>query len=257
MAQPDSMSAERPVWGGVGVGEWVVVLPLAERAAVMDLRLELGVLVAESATEIWLRGEEADPALRDRLLTLPARARYVPLADGALRAWGDRLESARLPELTWQPLRAWARVEFPVAAVSGALLMPEELRLVAGDRASTGGINAVRVSLADWLPWALAAPAIRLRELRMAVNESGVALVLGLPLPSVPGRHFCAHDGVILPAGRVCEPAVGATVLRRICGAKEGDWVLWDEAGFQVLNRELFVPVTRASIRATGAALAD
>ena len=232
---------------------WALRLPRAAAEKAVALRLEAGIEAGETPDAVWLRGKGEDESLRRRLQTLPADGRFVWLENGRLRPEGSLLATAVLPELAWAPLRAWARVEAPAARLPAGLPARAGLRLVPSH--AGGRSTALLLDLAVWRDWALAAPAARLERLVFAAAGDGRVLVRGTPPPAAPGRHLVEADGVAIPAGLRCEPTVSAFVIRSVCGAGEGDTVLWDETGAQVLGRELFVPATRAAVRASARAL--
>lgn len=233
---------------------WALQLPRSAAGAIQSLRLLPGIEVGEEGDDfLWLRGAAASNALHLQLKTLPAIGRYVWLPDGGLRQWNSRLVTARLPELAWQPLRVWAEVRLPLARLSAGLPIRSTLGLIASREG--GSSNALRLSFDEWFDWAIAAPLVRLAPLAYATRPDGDTLVLGLPLPSARGTHLVEREGVILSAGYTCNPDVSMTVVRRVFGATESELVYWDASGARLLNRDLFVPANRASLRATCLAL--
>lgn len=234
---------------------WAMRLPRAAAAEACALRLVAGIEVAETADALWLRGRGDDEGLKQRLKTLPADGRFVWRTDGRLRPEASLLATETLPELPWAPIRAWARVEPPPARLPAGLPARAGLRLAPAH--SGAASNALLLDFGVWRDWALAAPVARLERLVFAVSDvvAGLVLARGRPTPAAPGRYLVETDGVLVPAGLACEPAVSATVIRRVFGAGEGDVLLWDEAGARVLGRELFVPATRAAVRESARAL--
>ena len=232
---------------------WVVKLSRASTESACALRLCAGVEVAETPAALWLRGPEADAALRKSLLSLPATGRFKPTADGKLQPEGSLLATDKMPDAVWTPIRAWARPELAPSRLPADPVGRVTPRLApAGDAVRPS--NAMILEFSDWRDWALQAPEARLERLSFAASASGRVLVRGAPTPSAPGRYFFEEDGVLLPAGMRCVPAVPAAVLRQAWRIGEGDVILWDEAGVRVLGRELFVPATRANVRATARA---
>ncbi len=232
---------------------WVLKLPRAAAGAVCALRLCAGVEVAETSEALWLRGPESDADLRKRLLSLPTMGRFRPTAGGKLQPEGSLLATEEMPDAAWTPIRSWATPELAPARLPADPVGRVTLRLEpAGDAVRSS--NAMLLEFSRWQDWALQAPEARLERLSFAASASGRVLVCGTPTPSAPGRYFFEADGVLLPAGMRCVPAVPAAVLRQAWRAGEGDVVLWDEAGARVLGRELFVPATRANVRATARA---
>lgn len=243
-----------PAGGPPAATAWALRLPARDAGALARLRLFAGVEIGETAdgAEIWLRGGGAEAGLAEALRAVPATARYTQMADGRLRPFGALLAVERLPELAWQPLRAWLRVAPPVARLPAGVPPPVRLVLTASHDARAA--NAALVPLGAWLDWMLAAPALRIARLRFAASADGRALVLGAPLPALPCRACVEEAGVVVPAGLAWQPAVSAGVVRRTLRVPDGAVVLWDETGMRVLAAELFVPASRGAARATRAA---
>lgn len=234
------------------VEAWALRLPRVNAAALMPLRLAPGIELGEDGESLWLRSRRGDDTLRAALRALPAVARFDWLPENRLRPAGAWLGAERLPELQWYPLREWLRLAFPPARLPADTPPPVLLELVASSCERTA--NARLLLLDAWLEWARSAPTLRLGKLRFAASSEGHCLVLGSPLPPLPGRACVEEHGVVVPAGLAWRPAVPASLVRRVVGAPEGALVWWDEAGARVLGSELFVAATRTAIAATRAA---
>ncbi|MEJ2435676.1 MAG: hypothetical protein P8Y53_21960 [Pseudolabrys sp.] len=221
---------------------WAICLAREDGSALAALRLVGGIEVGEDGDWIWLRGRRTDERLEARLSALPARERHEWLPSHQLRPLGRRIPAAQLPDLHWQPLDNWLRVEMPAAAIPAALPATVPLRLVRCSREQEPELLLTN-----------------LEELgRFAANDRGETLVCGRPLPPLPGRRFVVHAGVAVPAGFAWEPAVGAEVLARHFGVSEEALLVWSEDGTVArLHSEQFVPLTRSALRETRQALAD
>ncbi|MBE7212161.1 MAG: hypothetical protein INR65_14160 [Gluconacetobacter diazotrophicus] len=130
------------------------------------------------------------------------------------------------------------------------------LRLVRGGAEATP--DALLLGLDAWTRWAATAPAVRLRPLRFAATASS-ALVLGQPLPPLPGARLVSREGVLVPAGWRWEPAVDPAVVRRVCGLRADELALWpgEDAPVAVIPAETIVPASRSAVRLTRAQLDD
>ena len=214
-----------------------------------------GIEVGVDSDSLWLRGRIHSESLDALLRALPALHRYHWEKDDALRPLDSRLASGRFPGVSWQSLRTWLLVTLPVAQFPVLKPPSVAVRLVAsGDMQPA---NASLVPLATWVTWAQTAPELRLKPLRFATAMNGCCLVLGAPLPSIPGRLFVAGEGIVIPAGSAWFPAVSALTLRRLFGTPDQDIVLWDEDGIRHLSSELIVPASRANARATAIGFFD
>lgn len=237
--------------GEIATGAWALRLPLASALTAASLRLVSGIEAAEDLAtgDLWLRGRHADEDVARGLRGLPATERYTWLPDDGLRPIQALLVVRRLPTLTWQPLRTWAACAAPPAALPARRPPAATLRLAPAHLARAA--NAALVARDALLDWMLSAPALRLARLTFAVRTDGAALVLGAPLPPLPGRPCVEDAGVVVPAGLAFSPAVSSNVVRQVIRAPHDAIVLWDENGPQILGRELFVPASRGAARAT------
>ncbi len=233
---------------------WAICLALEDAASLAPLRLTAGIEVGEAGRVLWLRGQAADEKVARVLQSLPAVVRCEMLAGNRLRNLEARIPAERLPDLLWQPLASWLRVELPVAVMPAVAPATVRLRLVRSmaERAA----DLLLADLADWVQFARTAAQVRLERLQFAAEAGGKVLVRGQPLPALPGRRFVLHGRIAVPAGFAWAPAVSAEVLMRRFGAVEGALVVWHEDGtITRLHAEQFVPATRSAIRATAAAL--
>jgi len=235
---------------------WAITLATEDASALAALRLVAGIDVAETASELWLRGQPGDETLAAKLSGLPARARYELLAANQLRKLGQRVPSARLPDLRWQPLNTWLQLEMPVAGLPAISPSPLPLQLVrSGDECEP---QLLLTTLEKFKRFTTQTAQVRLARLQFAAAPDGRVLVRGTPLPPLPGRRLVLHHGVAVPAGFAWQPAVSAEVLARCLGVSGDALVLWNEDGtITPVHGEQFIPVTRSAVRATAQAVAE
>ena len=234
---------------------WAICLAPSDAAWLASLRLSRGVQVAEADELIWLRGRNGDEQLARALRGLPAVARYEWLGNDRLRRLGSRIPSGTLPQLHWQALGEWLRVDLPAAAIPACEPPPVPLRIVrcAEERAA----DLLLTDLSAWSRFASEAAEVRLRRLQFAVDSGARALVRGTPLPPLPGQRFVLHRSIAVPAGFAWYPAVGADELMVRLGVSPEALVLWHEDGTLTrLHADQFVPATRSAVRATARAFA-
>jgi MoxR-vWA-beta-propeller ternary system domain bpX2 len=234
---------------------WVICLARADAAWLAPLRLNSGVQVAEADELIWLRGRNGDEHLARALRGLPAAARYEWLGDDRLRRLGTRIPAGTLPQLRWQALGDWLRVDLPAAAIPACEPRPVPLRIIRS--AEEQAADLLLTDLSEWTRFASEAAEVRLRRLQFAVDAGAKALVRGTPLPPLPGQRFVLHRSIAVPAGFEWYPAVGADVLMVRLGVSSEALVLWHEDGTLTrLHADQFVPATRSAVRATAQAFA-
>lgn len=238
------------------MSEHILVLRAAHREALGAVRAVPGLRAAEAEGQLWLRGLPAAEALPLAVQALPAVARYTLDAPGYLFEPGRLAPSRQLPTLAWQPLDEWLPLELPTAALPGQHPPSYTVRLVPSARAAVGA--ALLTTLAEWLRYAEGAPAVRLQPLRFAAAADGRVLVLGTPLPPLPGQEHWLHEGLLLPAGFDLEAPVLAPLLARLLNPAGDALLLFAPDGsHECIPQAHLLPVTRAAVRLTAAALRD
>ena len=234
----------------------VLVLDAAYRAALGAVRDQPGWLAAtDAAGALWLRGPVAAGPLPLALRQLPARAAYQADAQGRLFPQGARTPTGRLPALGWQPLAEFLPLEMPTAALPGQPPAPLPVQLVPARQLRPG--TALLTTLAAWVAYAETAPMARLAALRFTASERGQVLLVGTPLPPLPGQEYWQTESLLLPAGRELALPLAARLLTDKLALAGTSLLLFDEAGhYEVLALSDLHPATRAAVRLTAATFA-
>lgn len=237
--------------------EHVVVLASAAPEALAAVRTLPSLHAApDPATgRLWLRtgpsAEQLAPALRQ----LPALARYTLDAAGRLFEPGRLTPTAALPALAWQPLPELLPVALPTAALPAQGVPRYQPRLVPSAQAEPGA--ALLTSLAEWLRYAETAPEIRLQALRFAAAADGRVLLLGHPLPPLPGQEYwlapgAAPAGLLLPAGYALEaPLLAPLLARQLVPEQDALLLFAPDGSWERVPTAHLLPATRAAVRRT------
>lgn len=231
--------------------EIIIILAAKDREALGAVRCLPGLRVAEAAGQLWLRGIETDVAPDLRLRQLPAVQTYVLDEYEYLFPAGGLTPVGKLDEMRWTPLAAYIRPELPTSALPGKV---EEgrypVRLVPSGRAEAGG--ALVTPLAVWRQYAATAPEVRLQGLRFAASEHDQVLVLGTPLPPVPGKEYWLTHNLLLPAGFDFELPLAAGLLDAKLNPRN-DAVLRfaPDGSWEKIPKQALVPAGRSAARLT------
>jgi hypothetical protein len=235
---------------------WAICISREHGLSLAALRLGSGIEVGEHGHQLWLRGRHCDEILERKLSALPASGRYEWLSPTQIRMLNQRIPAGVLPDLQWQSLDGWLRVEIPASALPANPPATIALRLVRS--ASERDPELLLTTVEDLARFVASAAQVRLAGLQFAVEADGDVLVRGSPLPPLPGQRFVLHGGVAVPAGFAWEPAVDANVLTRRFGVSGDALVVWNGDGsITRLHSEQFVPLTRSALRVTQQALAE
>lgn len=235
---------------------------MRDERALDPLRLAEGVEAARCDDGWWVRGPVPASATEKLQRALPAEARFEWLEGDRLRLPGARVPCGRLPvEAVWTLLPELIPLALPSASPSARLDRKPTLRLVRGGAETAP--DGLLLGLEAWSRWAVEAPAVRLQPLRFAVTAgegaSGArALVLGQPLPPLPGQRLVSRAGIVVPAGWTWYPAVDASVVRRTLRLRADEIALWsgEDAMVAIIPAEAVVPASRSAVRLTLSRLA-
>ncbi len=237
---------------------WLLRLPSRALRAAARLRGTGGIEIALDGDAIWLRGDggaEGEPS--DALLALDADLRGRATGDGLFISCGETVPSGAEPaRLEWRPLAEVPPLSLPIPIAGDAEFAKAPVRLKPSSEEAPARL--LHCGFAPLLEWGVHAPESRLAPLRFAASPDGRALVAGEPLPPLQGRRFAVERGVGYPLGFGWSPPIPASSLRAAASAREGDLIVFlDPSRPPVrLDAELFVPLSRAALRATRDAMA-
>jgi hypothetical protein len=255
---------------------WAASLPRSQLDALIELREEADIRIAEHGGRVWLRGPDWNATV-DRLLRgIPDARRFRLFDDGRLVPANSTLATDRLPELEWSPLRSALSLRLDLAErrpLGNATIERVELRLVrerrevggvggVGGRSDVGGVggpdaliasaNLVLTTVADWCAFVEASPRAMWEGAAFAADASGRCVVLAARGVGVRGERWRERDGIAAPMGWRWEPAVAAGLLRRCLFLADGDVALWfPENHIERIEAASVVRASRSAARET------
>ena len=230
--------------------ELILILAARDREALGAVRCLPGLRVAEAEGQLWLRGIETDATPDLRLRQLPAVRTYLLDEGDALFPVGGLTPVGKLPDWRWTPLAAFIRPELPTSALPGKADGRYPVRLVPSDRAAAG--EALVTDLAVWQQYAATAPEVRLQGLRFAASADGQVLVLGTPLPPVPGKEYWLTQNILMPGGFDFEWPLAAGVLAaRLNPRNDAVLRFRPDGSWEKIPKEALVPASRSAARLT------
>jgi len=232
------------------MSEHVVVLATHDRDALGNVRTLPGLRVGTHDQQLWLRGLPSSTELPVVMRTLPAVSTYVLDAQNRLFPAGSQTPTTTLPTLTWQPIEEFMPLELPTAALPAQHPPRYRVRLTLSSRAEVGA--ALLTSLEAWCIYAETAPAIRLHGLRFAVSGARQVLLLGAPLPPLPGQEYWQQAGLLLPAGYDLEvPLLAPLLTSQLTPDSEALVLFTAEGSWELVPLAHLMPATRNAVRLT------
>lgn len=201
------------------------VLVLAERFKneLGKIRTVPGWQAALHLDRIWLKGPLSNGKDQLLLYALPVMESYEIDEQGRLFPLNSLTPTAVMEPMDWQALTDFLPVVLPVSALPG---MPQQYMPVRLLRvASTKPTYALQTSLLVWRSFVDRAPLVRLQQLRFAVSTDEQVMVVGDPLPPVPGKGYWRNGNLLIPVGFDFDPPLLADLLMRRWDTKQGFFV--------------------------------
>jgi hypothetical protein len=229
--------------------EMIIVLAMADMSALGSIRTWPGLRVAIAGEDLWVRGIPPDTT-QIQLRKLPARHTFLADMQERLFLPGKHTPQDTLKKMSWEPIASFIKVELPVSAMPATPNSRHTVRLSPTKRAAEP--FAIRTTLEHWKIYADTAPLIRLQRLSFAVCETGEVLVIGSPLPPIPGSVFTLQDNILLPAGYDFDPPAIGQFMSSLTGTESDTLVLFHTDGqWEKIAGTCFVRASRSAIRLT------
>lgn len=173
-------------------------------------------------------------------------------AGGRLVRLGRKVPDATLPADGWQCLAALLPLGPPPRGAPGMPPAPVAFRLAAA--AAEQPATALWCRWERFAAWAETAFADRLDALRFACGDDGSALVVGTPLPAIPGTGYHRAGRLWLPCGWCLPDFAWPELLEDLLRlGRHRMSILHPDGSHEELDEENLVTAGRASVRATAA----
>jgi hypothetical protein len=224
------------------------VFPAGQLVALADLRGATGIQVILAGDRAWVRWEPEDERVLRRVLAVPGVELY-DRRDGAWYPHGRSLPEFGVPLDSTEMLtldRAITPLPIQPTMPSHAGLEPLSLRLVRDPQARPA--SALRCRLVDLVDWVDTATTAQLLAL-LAARDGERMMLLGQGLASIGVGEKFWGDRVLTPLGFRPEPALPESALLGALGVIEGELLVIEADGCEVVPRDAFRPLSRAGFR--------
>lgn len=232
--------------------EIILTLVEADRDALASVRCMPGLQAAVDDGIIWIRGIPAavKPALA--IQQLPSIHTYKLDSENRLFPVGNVTPVGTLKQLKWIPIRELITVELPPSAMPGRLTQQHSVKLIPSSREEKTG--ALLTDLQTWHDYVETAPAVRLKQSHFAVSANNEVIIVGEPLPSLPGKTYSLKNNILLPAGYDFDPPVIGLLIAEQLSASKTILLLFDiDGSCQEIHLSSLMPSSRSAVRLTKA----
>lgn len=229
--------------------EMIIVLSMADISALGSIRTWPDLRVAIAGDDIWVRGIPPDTT-QAQLHKLPAKRAFLADTQERLFLPGKHTPHDTLKKMSWEAIASFIKVELPVSAMPATSDNRYAVRL--SPTPHTSDPFAILTTLEHWKAYADTAPLIRLQRLSFAVCETGEVLVIGTPVPPIPGSVFTLLDHILLPAGYDFAPPAIAQFISSVTKTESDTLLLFHTDGqWEKIPGTCFVRASRSAIRLT------
>ena len=230
--------------------EFLLKLDIKNKESLGTVRCMEGLRAAEEEYCIWIRGINALLEMDKELLRLPATHTFIIDEQNNLFLPGGLTPVAILKALEWRALTEFITVEAPTAALPGKTNDKITLKIIPSAIVRKGA--ALLTTLHVWKQYAETASETRLFATRFAVAEKNQVLIVGDPLPSLPGIEYWQTGDVLLPSGHDFELSIMQEFVNKKLNENKSAVILFDKDGsWQKIDKSFFVISKRSAIRLT------
>jgi MoxR-vWA-beta-propeller ternary system domain bpX2 len=221
-------------------------LALLDMEALGPHRTKAGWEICELEGSLWVRGTMTE----QEVSALPCLGKFRIDGQGRIIPLGRMVPVGTAPAGPWQSLGSFLTVAAPSSGMPGRTRARLEIRLQRSQRAVPAA--SILLGMRELAAWVERAPKVRLDRLTFAASTDGRALVIGTPLPPVPGVPHYRYGSLAIACGwefapefwpgwveRALAPGIGAVALVLADGSVE------------VIGQEGFTPLTLAAVRRT------
>lgn len=222
-------------------------LAVAHLAALAAVRDQPDVRVHADGESAWVRWPAGKTDVVLCLLPVPG-VEFFTHRDGHWFRFGSRLPTTdNPPSGDGRPVSAVLfPAKFEPVLPRVETTRPVRLGLVRGGEPHAA--TALACSLTDLAKWADTATTAELTAVR-AVRSGDRAVLLGSHLPAVAsGMRYWGTD-LLVPVGFRPDPDLPPAALRATVGAGDGELVLLDHDGAELIPKAAFEPLTRVGLR--------
>jgi len=230
--------------------EYVLRMKKKDLDALAIIRCINSIQVATDNEILWIKVPFKIYQDENSIKQLPVENTFMVDAEGKLFQPGGLTPIDVLKELDWQPVTELIKVELPVSMLPGIVEQKISFNIISSKNVQQG--TALLTSLAVWKNYAETASSIRLNNLRFAVSENNEVLVIGNPLPPLPGTEYWINNDNLIPCGYDFEHTLESTLIKEQYNPGNDSLLVFNNEGkIQSISKTLFVPAKRSAIRLT------
>lgn len=228
--------------------EFVIQLSHTHKETLGTVRTNPYLQVAIDGEWIWIRGIEVTGGIDVKIRQLPAIYTFELDDQNNLFPPGGLTPVGKLPPLEWMSVREFITPQLPTSAMPAKISEKYKVKLIPSTTIKPG--QALLTTLDLWKKFADAAPEVRLKSLRFVVSAMDEVLIMGSPLPTIPGKEYWVHDTLLLPGGFDFEiPLISNLVAGKLNPSNDSLILFRENSQWEKIPKAYVVPATRSAVR--------
>ena len=225
----------------------VIAVRPSDAGGLSSFRNFPGLEAAEGEGLLWFRAPMDFPWRH-----VPCECAWRVDAEQRLIPFGKTVPEKRLPELTWRPVAEVLPVKLPVSGMPAGKVRPVVVRPEKSDNGPEPSF--LRLPWPAWRDYALGAPKVRLQNWMFVRTAENEALVLGAPVPPLPGHAYVLQeDALLVPEGWLFRSAFELELLLHGLTSTQPEpsiYLFGQDGMCERIPARIFVPATRQAVRA-------
>ena len=227
------------------MSELILILHEKDKDSLSKIRCSENIQIAVENELIWVKGITEILAHK-----LPAQNTYLLDQNNYLFPLGSITPTGKLKELKWIPINEFIKAEFPISLLPGIVNETYMVKLVPSDKPQKS--NALFTDFYLWENYVNSASEIRLNNLIFSVSETKQVIIIGDPLPPIPGEEYWIQENILLPCGYSFEMPIIADLISDKLNPEKSALLLFEINGeWEKIFLENLVPATRSAVRLT------
>ncbi|MGM5630087.1 hypothetical protein O2K51_04230 [Apibacter raozihei] len=231
------------------VTNYFAIIPSCYQSYLGSIRNWSNIEIAWDEQVVWLKNFTMGQMISSEFKILPQLVLYR-YDDGWLFKNNDLVPSMKLKKLLWTPINIAIKLTLPL---SNSNYFGIQEKVTASLKSSTEEhiATAIYVKLYDIETNIVKTSSFKLKTLRWILIDN-MALIIGLPLLSLPGQTFWENDGHLIPCGYDFEFRNYSKLFQKKYNPLLNHLILWNEEGaYVMLSKNDFTELSASSLRLT------
>lgn len=160
----------------------------------------------------------------------------VYINEGYIFNWGERVPFEKFELSKWILLYEYFSIKLPVSALKGELKDQIEVSFVPGD--TPKGCLVLVTNFFHWKDYCLSNSKLRTYNLEYSLSDDSRVIVLGEPIPNIPGVEYLKEGNLLWPSGLAFEFSFLKQMLLDKTREADSYFLFYKEGNYEEIKKE-------------------